>query len=217
MRTLLFTIVLLAGAASAQAQSDDPTTALREPGPKQGYFIGGGLRSGVLVVGNPELEGLGAFTGVGGALRFGEMALPWLGFGGVAHAFFGSNDGFDMNYGAFSMEAQVAPFEKLDLAARLAVGPFLQNVTRQNEALALEDDPDQGFGAIISTGLSWDLFPFYDRDGYGSGGFAVSLYADGQFLLGSDFKSGGAFLGLEIGYFFGLPKNKLQLPLEEAY
>jgi len=211
-------VLLLMGAlpAAASAQAD-LTTALRKPAPKQGYFLEGGPRSGVLVVGNPELEGLGAFTGAGGAFRFGEMALPWLGFGGVAHAFFGSNEGFDMNYGAFSMEAQIAPFEELDLAGRIAVGPFLQNVTRKNPELALEGEPDQGFGAILTTGLSWDLFPFYDRDGYGSGGWALSLYADGQFLLGSDFKSGGAFLGLELGYFFGLSKNKLKLPLDEAF
>ncbi|MEM1025465.1 MAG: hypothetical protein AAGD10_13355 [Myxococcota bacterium] len=217
MRILVFNLLLLAvGSGLAQAQTD-PTTELRVPAPKQGYFVELGLRSGVLAVSNDELPDLDPFPGFGGAFRFGEMTLPWLGFGGVGHVFFGSNDEFTTGFGAFSMEAQVAPFKNLDLAGRVAIGPFFQVVTREDESLALDDDPDQGFGAILTTGVSWDLFPFYDRQAYGSGGFAVSLYADGQFLLGSDFTSAGAFIGVELGYFFGLPKNKLKLPLEEAY
>jgi len=215
MRALLLLLVLVPLPAFAQSAEDN--VRLEPPGPRQGYYIGGGARFGVLSASSDEIEDIGTFTGGGFALRFGEMVFPWLGFGGVTHGYFGSTEGFSTSAFSLSMEGQVAPFRSADVAFRLGVGPFLQNVTRDDPALVRESEPDQAFGAIITTGVNWDLFPFRKKDSLRSGDFATSLYAEGQLMIGEDFTSVGATVGLEFTGFFGLAKNKLDLPLEEAY
>jgi hypothetical protein len=205
----------VAGAPGAEAQDD--RVELRLPRAKQGYYLGGGFRTGALFVSSPDIEDVGSFTGLGLNLRFGEMVTPWLGFGGVARFFGGSNDDFDTGLGSLGIEAQALPWSGIDLALRSSLGPFFQSVSRRDSSLVREDDPDQGFGAAVTAGVSFDWFPFYDRQGTSSGGFGFSTYLDGEFLIGEDFDSAGVFLGIEVTYFFGLPKNKLQLPIEEAF
>ncbi|MGF1511315.1 MAG: hypothetical protein ACFB9M_17630 [Myxococcota bacterium] len=191
---------------------------MREPAPKQGYFVGGGLRSGFLSVGSSEVEDLeSSFLGAGATLRFGEYVRPWLGLGGVAHGFFAGNDGFQSAFGSFSMEGHVAPFQEVELTFRGSIGPFVQSVTRNDDELTREDDPTLGFGAAITGGVSYGWFPFYDRSENESGGLELNVYLDGQALLSEDFTSGGIFVGIEVHYFFGLSKDKLLLPLEDAF
>jgi len=202
--------VLAAGSGAAQAQE------LREPGPRQGYVIGGGLRGGVLTLDAGQLGNLGAFPMLGGSFRFGEMVYDWLGFGGGVRFAAGSTDAFSSFYAAGLMEAQVQPWRPLNLAFRLGSGAFGQGLSRADPELEREGDPGGSYGAIVTAGASYDLFPFRTSQ-YESGGWALSFYVDGELLLGTDINSGGVFVGVEITRFFGLQKYKLDLPIDEAY
>jgi len=189
---------------------------LRPPGPRQGYFLGGGLRAGVLTLDADQLGNIGAFPMFGGSFRFGEMVYDWLGFGGQVRFASGSKDDFSTFYGAGLMEAQVQPWRSLPLAFRLGSGAFGQGLSRADPRLEREDEPGGAYGAIVTGGASYDLFPFRN-DPLKSGGLALSLYADGELLLADAIRSGGVMFGVEITYFFGLQRNKLDLPVDEAY
>lgn len=211
-RLVLVALVLCGSSSAAFAQ--DPE--LRKPGPRQGYFLGAGARFGTLALDAGPLEGLGPFFMAGGSFRFGEMVYDWLGFGGQVRFAAGSDDEFSTFYGAGLMEAQLQPWRTVNLAFRLSSGAFGQGLSRADPSLERGGDPGGAYGAIVSTGVSYDLFPFRKSE-YRSGGWALSLYADGELLISGDITSGGVMFGVEITHFFGLPKYKLDLPLEEAY
>ena len=80
-----------------------------------------------------------------------------------------------------------------------------------------DDDAQYMFGPLFSAGLSYDWFPFHDPKSYRSGGFALTFLLEGRYLPGGDITTGGGFLGVELTYWFGLDKNKLELPVEEAF
>lgn len=188
---------------------------LREPEGRQGYYLGASLRSGFLSTSSDALE-VGGFQMFGLSFRFGEMVLPWLGFGGLAQFYGGANDDFTTGGGSGAIETQVEPWTETNLAFRLSAGPFFQSVSREDPALARENDPDSAYGLLVSVGASYDIFPFRS-DLYQSGGWSLGLYLDGQGWFAEDFESFGVFGGIEIGHFFGLARSKLDLPLDEAY
>ncbi len=189
---------------------------LRPPGPRQGYFFGGGFRGGGQFLDAGQLGRLDPFVVFGGVLRGGEMVNEWLGFGGQVRFAGGSNEDFSTFYGAGMMEGQVQPWKKLDLAFRLALGAYGQNLTRADAALVLEDDPGGAFGPIVAGGASYDFFPFR-KDPLASGGLALAVVLDAEYLAGSDIQSWGIVLGLEVLYYAGLKRYKLELPVEEAF
>ncbi|NJK89506.1 MAG: hypothetical protein HC923_08960 [Myxococcales bacterium] len=199
---------LLGGSASAQE--------LREPGPRQGYFLGGGLRAGSLFLDANEIGDLGGFFMTGGAFRFGEMVFDWLGLGGQVRFASGQSDDFDTFYGAGMMEAQVQPLRSLNLAFRSSAGAYGQGLSRRDPVLERDDEPGGAYGAILTLGASYDWFPFR-RSKLSSGGLAFTLYADGEALLSGDIRTYGIMFGLEVTYFLGLRKYKLDLPVEEAF
>jgi hypothetical protein len=215
MRRLLFAGAML-GALLLSTPRAAWAQELREPGPRQGYFLGGGLRGGVLISDTEAIGSLGSFPAFGGSFRFGEMVYPWLGFGGQIRFAAGSNEEFSTFYSAGLMEAQVQPWKKLNLAFRLASGAFGQGLSRGDETLVREDDPGGAFGAIVAGGASYDLFPFRKKTRL-SGGLALSAYAETELLLSSDINSVGFMFGIEVTYFFGLAKYKLDLSVEEAF
>lgn len=201
--------------APASARAQEETAKLRTPEARQGYYLGGGLRTGFIGTFNDVIDP-GSFLVFGGAFRFGEMVLPWLGVGGLAQFYGGSNSDYTTFMGSGAIEAQLEPWPERNLAFHLAVGPYFQGVNRIEEELAREDDPDQGYGVLVALGPSYDLFPFR-KDDLKSGGFAVSFYLEGQAWLSEDFQTVGAIFGVEIGQYFGLGRQKLDLPLDRAY
>jgi hypothetical protein len=198
------------GAAVANAQE------LRAPEGRQGYYLGASIRTGFSGPSTDEVDGIGSFGMFGGSFRFSEMALPWLGLGGVAQFYRGSNDAFDALAVSGAIEAQFEPWPSRNLAFRVASGPILQEFVRQDPSRSPDDEPERGWGVLLSTGASYDLFPFR-RDPLRSGGWSAGLYLEGQGWFSENFTSFGVFAGLEIGHFFGLSRSKLDLPAEEAY
>lgn len=188
---------------------------LREPDARQGYYLGGGLRSG-LTTAEADVGNFGALTHFGGLLRFGQMATPWLGLGLALGGGGEGNDDWSMTYGILVAEGQFQPWD-IDLAFRLGAGVAGGGVSRVDEAEASDDDPDLVFGPMFSAGLSYDWFPFYDSQGYDSGGTSFSFFAEARYFPGGDVNSGGAFLGVEVTWWTGLNKRKLELPVDQAF
>lgn len=211
MRRLVFSLLLvLLAPATARAQE------LSLPEARQGYYIGGGLRSGVGFADNENVGDFGALTHFGVAFRFGQKTLPWLSFGLVIPGGAESNEEWSAGYGGLLLEAQLEPFD-FDLAFRLSVGVGGGSVSREIEANVTDDDPEFFFGSWYMAGVSYDWFPFYSPEDYDSGGLALTLFAEGRYLPGGDVNLGGAFVGIEITWWSGLPKQKLELPVEKAF
>ncbi len=207
----LFIAALLLAAGSAHADE-----LLRLPAARQGYFLGGGLRTGVTAADNENVGGFGSLTHVGGLFRFGQMTYDWLGFGLAIGGGTEGNDDWTVGYGGLLLEAQWVPFD-IDLALRVSAGVGGGGVSRVRVEDERANDPSFMFGSMYALGLSWDWFPFHDRQKPNSGGFAVTFFAEGRYFPGGDVTLGGGFVGIETTWWSGLPKKKLLLPVEEAY
>lgn len=215
MRIVLSCSALLAVATSTSAQAQD----LRAPAPRQGFYLGGGLRSGVAAAA-ADADAVGDFgtlTHFGGFFRFGQKPLPWLGVGLALGGGSESNDDWSVGYGGLLFELQVEPFESLDLALRGGVGVGGGSASRMDLTLETEEDPGFMFGSMYQLGVSYDWFPFYDSKAYSSGGTALTFFVEGRFFPGGDVTTGGGFIGVEITWWTGLDKRKLELPVDEAF
>ena len=208
---LVGTGVALAAALDVTAEAQE----LRMPEARQGYYLGGGLRSGITTA-EADVGGFGALTHLGASFRFGQMATPWLGLGLALGGGAEGNDDWTLGYGFLQTEGQLKPFD-FDLAVRLAAGVGGGGVSRVDESESSDDDPDLMFGPMFTAGLSYDWFPGYDASRYESGGFAFSFFAEARFFPGGDVNAGGGFIGVELTWWTGLDKRKLDLPIEEAF
>jgi hypothetical protein len=199
---------LLAGiglaAAPARAQQLEP------PRGRQGYYLGGGL-FGVANHAWEDGEALGVWGGSGLGLRAGQLLTPRFGLGLQLQLGGASGDGQTAALFGFGLEGQATLVR--NLAARAGVGFGFITL----------DDPDVdegeirgGAGGFYMLGLSYDFFPFRD-EGEGSGGFAISPTVELRFLPGGDVKTAVAFIGVDLLWWTGLPRNQLELPDAEAY
>lgn len=209
---VLLTALGVSGVASAQE-----AVTLQVPAPRQGYYIGGGLRNSSGGGGADNVGALGLMFGFGGTFRFGQMTNDWLGLGLVLGFGGASNKTWALGGGNLSLEAQVKPLADYDLALRGSIGLGAFGLTRAKPEEEREDDPTGGLGAQYTLGASYDLFPFYEKGKYNSGGFAFTGFAELSFLPTSEIWALNFVVGLEVTYWFGLSKNKLELPPEEAF
>lgn len=216
MTRLLSLIVLT---AASLVGSHASAQELRLPAPRQGYYLGGGLRSGVASA-RAEAESVGGFgtlTHFGGFFRFGQKALPWLGVGLALGGGSESNDDWSVAYSGLLLELQAEPFDGLDLAFRGSVGVGGGSVSRSDLTQETDDDPGFMFGPMYQVGLSYDWFPFYNDKANGSGGTALTFFVEGRFFPGGDVTTGGGFVGIEVTWWTGLDRRKLELPVDEAF
>lgn len=217
MRANVIVTTLLAAVAASSVASAQEAVTLREPAPRQGYYIGGGTR---LLMGGgatDKVGGLGPMFGFGGVFRFGQMATDWLGLGLVL----GGGSSFNGTWGAggghLSVEAQVKPLAEYDLALRGSIGLGAFGLSRVKPEDEREDDPSGGLGAQYTLGASYDLFPFYKEGTYKSGGFAFTGFAEVALLPTSEVWTMNFVIGIEVTYWFGLRKDRLELPPDEAF
>ena len=211
------TTAIVGAALTVGASASAQTLELRKPAPRQGYYIGGGLRSFNGGGHADNVGGLGLMFGFGGVFRFGQMTNDWLGLGLTLGAGGSSNKQWALGGGNLSLEVQIKPLADYDLAVRGSIGLGAFGLARVDPDEARDDDPTGGLGAQYSLGASYDLFPFYKKDEFKSGGFAFSGFAELSFLPTSEIWSLNFVIGLEVTYWFGLGKNKLELPPEEAF
>ena len=203
--------LIFSGTYTAQAQD------LRKPAARQGYYIGGGYRSILLYSDSEDIGGLGPLLGGGLALRMGQMSNDWIGFGLSFMFGGGANDDWSSGYGGLSLEVNLEPPIDEDLTIRLGTGVAGLSLARVDKSQKRSDDPEGTFGAMFTVGASYDLFPFYEREAYESGGFAFTGFVEFQVIPGDGLLTVSALVGLEVTYFFGLSRNKLDLPPEAAF
>lgn len=207
---MLFATVLGAG---FDAQALD----LEKPKARQGYYVGTGLRLALGTASGEDLGSLGTVTGFGFGFRFGEMATENFGLGLAFGGGGGGNEDWTVGGGNLSLEFMYTPVEALNLAIRSSIGLGFVSTARIDENAETEDDPQGGLGALYTVGASYDFFPFYEEDQYESGGWALTAFADLQFLPAGEVTTKSFILGVEITWWSGLDRNKLDLPTAEAF
>lgn len=196
---LVLTATLFAPAAKGQV--------LAEPGPQQGYFIGGGLR-GLFAGGSGEdVDDLGTIAGAGFVLRAGQKLSPELGFGLLLAGGSAQGKVWRLGYGGLGIEAQwrLTGFTSLR-GGVLVAGGGLSRVKVSEER---DDDPSGAFGPLWQIGISHDIFPWWNP-GDDSGGTSVSLYVDAFSFQGDAVKLYGLQVGVELLGWTGLADNRLR-------
>ncbi len=207
----LVLVALLGAGFAAEAQE------LEAPKARQGYYASLGLRLGLGTARGEDLGSLGTLNGAGGAFRFGEMATENFGLGLAIATGGGANENWTVGGGNLSLEFMYTPVEALNLAVRSSIGLGFVGTTRVDPEAETDDDPQGGLGALYTLGASYDFFPFYEEGKYESGGWAVTTFADLQFLPAGGVTTANFILGVEITWWSGLRRNKLELPTSEAF
>jgi hypothetical protein len=217
MSTMTRGIVALSFATLTLASAAATAQELLPPEGRQGYYLGGGLRAGLLAGKEADVGSLGVAPSTSGVFRLGQMSTDWLGFGLRTGGGLFKTEEWEVGLGGLSLEAQLLPAPSLDLALHVSVGIAGAGLTRVDEAKVREDDPMGGAGALYTVGVSYDLFPFRERDSLESGGAALTFFVEGQLLDAGDLVVGGVFAGVDVYYWFGLARNKLDLPTDAAF
>jgi len=213
MRTSIIAALLLCTLAAREAGAQE----LVPPGPRQGYFVAFGPRAGVAGLRDADLGSLGLGASQGGALRFGQMANDRIGFGLRVGGGSLKTAEWSFGSGGLSLDARFVPAPALDLSLQLSVGVAGGGASRLDPDAARDDDPSGGAGTLYTLGASWDFAPTYDPARHASGGFGLSLVVEGQLLDAGGLLVGGLFVGLDVAWWFGLARNRLELPASEAY
>ncbi len=193
-------VVMLA----SQTQTD---VELVSPKARQGFFLGLGLRSGLMGARADGVGDLGPLQGGVFNFHFGQMANDVLGFGLGIDFGGGRNGTWVAGLGALTVSFHLAPFEKINFAFHAAVGPGFVSVVRKDEDARRDDDPEGAYGALYTLGATYDWFPFHDPGE--SGGFAITSFVEGRVFPTGDIVAGGIFAGVEVAYWFGYGKNRL--------
>jgi hypothetical protein len=206
VQRLPFLVVALAlvasGARAARAQT------LEQPRARQGYYAGLALLGAV----NQNWENgdsLGAWGGSGYSLRLGQLITRRLGLGLEIASGAAAHSKEKSGIFGLGLEAH------WEFARNFAIhgGVGLGVVQIKDEAV--EDEPLRGaFGSSYAVGVSYDWFPNKQRL---TGGWAISPRFEARLIPGEEVKSLVGFLGVELAYWTGLPRNQLELPESEAY
>lgn len=210
-------LLLALGATLLSTPAFAQQVELIKPGGRQGYYIGGGFRQAILTMQEEDLGNLGLMLGGGGALRFGQMVDDFYGFGLSISFGGGGTDEWSGGYGGLQLELHLMPLEEEDFAVRAGVGLGAAGIGRTDPAMETDDDPSGTFGTLYTLGVSYDLFPWYEPEEYQTGGFAFTGYLEANLLPGSNLIIGGVFLGLEVTYWFGFQRSRLDLPPDAAF
>jgi len=205
MRKLLIVALVLAGLAvsgTARAQK------LQKPRPRQGYYVTLGLL-GAVEHNREDGEGLGVWGGYANSLRLGQMITPRLGAGMFIDVGAAKGDDQASTIVGAGIEGQLEVIPNLAIRAGVGLGVVaLDDLTQEGEAL-------RGvYGSAYTLGVSYDWFFTCRRF---TGGWAVTPVAEARVIPGSDISAFAGFVGVELSYWTGLPKNQLELSVAEAY
>ena len=212
MRTLVIAgAALLFGLAArpAYAQSASPSAQLEEPKPRQGHFIGLGLH-GIGAMAFDESRGTRTPTfGQGFSLRLGESVTDWLSLS-LAFAL-GSTHGERrdaLTLGRFGITSQwyfsERWFVQAGFGAINAQGPDPEDY-----------DLNRGrYGDVYLTGVGYD---FYLSDRQQSGGWVLTPMLTADVGPDTKFTTTSLWLGIELSWWNGLSRDKLNLSTPKAY
>jgi hypothetical protein len=200
--TLALAALALFGPRAARGQD------LEAPRGRQGYYVAVGAQ-GHLQASRESGRGLGPWTGAGGALRVGQLVNRRLGFG-LELAFAGAKgDGHEATLGGLLMTGQLELLPQLALHAGAGIG-FVE--LRRPDVPG--DKARGGAGASFLVGLSYDWMVWRRRV---SGGLSVTPRLDLRHLPGDGVATTAAFVGVDLVYWSGLPREQLELPPGEGF
>ncbi len=191
-------------------EEDNQEAALLPPKARQGYWLSVGGALGLTL--NDSEERKSPENQLGGLLNFqlGEMVTSWLGIGLQANFGWAEDDQWNTLYGGLLLDIQLVPIDHL--AIHFGAGGGGLRSTHKTD----EETPLQGTGGgYYMLGLSYDAFPLYKEGS--SGGFSATPSIQLLHLPGTTFKSTIVTVGLNVTWWSGLDKNKLDLSIEEAY
>lgn len=183
---------------------------LRKPQTNQGHFIALGVHAATALANDRGRGGRGPAYGPSFNLRLGQEILPWFALG-LSFSFMplGLGDIDDALYlGRLGVHAEV----RLDRHWYVHLG-FGGGGSGGRDP----DDPnyERGrFGAVFTGGAGYNLFL---SDPGESGGWTLSPNVGVEVGPDSEFATVAIWGGVDLTLWFGLPKRKLELPIDEAY
>lgn len=204
MTHLLRTAAVLAlVVAPAVAHAED---LLEAPRPRQGYWLAGGAHF-ALLHGFERGEQVGPMAGWQGTLRAGELLTPRFGLGLFIDFGAASGDDNEAGFGGLAFEGQVVVIGNLSATAAIGLGVV---------SVSSPDDDDDVTRGAVGTGytasLRYDWFVSPRR----SGGLALTPTLSARYVPGDTDVIAG-FLGVELTWWTGLPRNQLDLRDASAY
>jgi hypothetical protein len=195
-------LVQLAGAPRAQAVDLEP------PAPRQGYYLSLGLLQGIAHNWD-DGDSLGTWPGSGFSLRFGQKLTRRFGLGLQIYAGGSKKDDEQGGLSGLLLEGE------MQLGARVALhaGGGLGVVQFKDDSI--ENEELRGaYGAQYVLGVSYAFFPYKRR---WSGGLSLTPVLQVRGLAEDAGSTLSVMLGLEVGWWTGLPRNQLDLPPSEAF
>jgi len=202
------TLIAFLGAFVPLIPDTSYAEALVLPQARQGYYLGA---SAGLWGGRHNDEDIGAISVRDAVitLRLAEAVNHWFGLGMTVDVGSGGNRRFTESMAGLAMELQLQPLEHLVVRAGAGMG----YVSAKDTTKKLEGMRAAG-GAYYTTSLSYELFPFYT---VGSGGLAVTPAIELRHIPGDSFDTTFIGVSVALGYWLGLDKQALELPVVEAF
>jgi hypothetical protein len=208
---LLTLLALRTAHAQSTPQPEVPpsSVALEDPEPSQGHFIALGFH-GISAMAFDRNRGTRHPTfGQGFSLRLGESLTDWLSLS-LAFAL-GSTRGEaqdTLTLGRFGITSQWYFTERWSAQAGFgainAQGPDPEDHTVSRGR----------YGDVYLTGVGYD---FYLSDSNQSGGWVLTPLLTAEVGPDSKFTTTALWLGIELSWWTGLARDKLNLPLSKAY
>jgi hypothetical protein len=201
IRLIAVAAVVLGIALPVRAQDIEP------PRQRQGYYVGVALLAGQSYL-REDGESLGSYGGSGFVLRLGQLITRRIGLGLNLDLGGGKKGNDQASSFGLGAETQLVVASNLAVHAGMGLG-----------VIQLKDQVDPkaklrgGLGAQYTLGVSYAWFPWKKR----SGGFAVTPTFRAYFIPGDGATALTTLLGVELGWWSGLPRNQLLLPESEAY
>jgi hypothetical protein len=205
-----FRIALLAAVATSTFAGVAHAQDLTEPPRRrQGYYLSVGYGSGASQAWEDD-KALGVWQTGHLALRAGQLITRRLGLGIVIDS--GASIKAPITRSVFGIGVEGQAELGANFAARASIGFGALQIIEEDKVRD-KTTLTGTYGTQYGLGLSYDWFPFSKR----SGGFAVTPVFEVRSIPRITTGTIGGFIGIELGYWTGLPRNQLELPESEAY
>ena len=183
---------------------------LEKPDLKQGYYFAL-IPVGEMVFVDSKTN-YGPWPSFGGQIRMGEALNRWVDLGISGGTSVATGDHLRLIHGHFGVDATFKPTRFLGLSVQAGMG--FADFSRLKSGM---DEVIGRFGATYGFTVAYDFFPTRKRNPYRSGGLAITPVA-GVHLGPADATSVySMFVGLSVAWWTGLPKNRLDLPVDQAF
>lgn len=192
-----------------EASEAAPASTLEDPEPSQGHFIALGVH-GVGAMAFDDSRGKRTPTfGPGFSLRFGEALTDWLDLS-LAFAFATTSGDVDdrMTFGRFGLQSQWYVTDRVFIQAGFGV-------TNGQGTDPEDHDFVRGrYGDVYLTGVGYNIYLSASDQ---SGGWVLTPVLTAEVGPDRMFTTAALSLGLEVSWWTGLTRDKLNLPLSKAY